>query len=265
MLKAIRFPVIAFICFISACQKDVQSVTSTGNDKITDESLQSLASLTPVVSSNHWYGQYLDQTSFDTSGNGPGGGGGVDPDITDHEFIGGGVAQLPDAPDLLFFSSFSFDMPSQYSLPGDSIIFEAIVKDTREKSYTDYDVMLQITGDQHSAGVHFVADNSYKSYNGYSLGSKSFTNLSPLAHYFGDFETIKLTTKQGQTGVYINNKLVYHFKYNAADRIGRIKTISIIGKGYITVDNVKLTNSVTNKKLMVENFNTTGESHAVFY
>ena len=265
MLKAIRFPVIiALICFVSACQKDVQSATSTGNDKITDESLKSLSALTPVVSSNHWIGEYLNQTALDTSGNNPGPAG-VDPDISDHEFIVGGVARLPGASDILFFSSFSFDMPSEYNLPGDSIIFEAIVKNTREESYTDYDVMLQITGDQHSAGVHFVADNSYKSYNGYSVGSKSFNNLTPLVHYFGDFETIKLSTKQGQTGVYINNKLVYHFKYNAADRIGRIKTISIIGKGYITVDNVKLTNSVTNKKLMLENFNTTGESHGVFY
>ena len=245
------------------CQKDDVQLTNTSNES-SSETLQSLSDAKGVVSTNHWYGFYANKTPLDTSSQFPG----DDPDISDvydFDMIHDGVAKLPTIGGWLFFSTISFDIPAQYSLPGDSILFEAVVKNPKDGIQTDWDVCLQITGDQHSADVHFVADSAYQAYTHYGVGSKNVSNNKALVHYFSAFETVKLATQKGQTGVYINNKLVYNFKYNVANRIGKIKTITISGKGYITVDNVKLTNSITKKKLMQETFNTDGESHTVFY
>ena len=245
------------------CQKDDVQLTNTSGDA-SSETLQSLSDAKGVVSTNHWYGFYANKTPLDTSWDAPGG----DPDyndLPDTYFIHNGVATLPTGAPFIFFSTISFDIPAQYNLPGDSILFEAIVKNPKDGIETDWDVSLQMIGDQHSADVHFVADSAYQVYTHYGVGSKNVSNNRALVHYFSDFETVKLATKKGQTGVYINNILVYNFKYNVADRIGKIKTITISGKGYVVVDNVKLTNSITKKKLMLETFNTDGESHAVFY
>ena len=248
---------------VMGCQKDDVQLANT-NDESSSETIQSLSDAKGVVSTNHWYGFYVSKTPSDTTGMDPGG----DPDISDvsdRNMIHGGVAKLPMIDGFLFFSTISFDIPAQYSLPGDSILFEAIVKNPKDGVQTDWDVSLQIIGDQHSADVHFVADSAYQTYTHYGVGSKNIYNSKALVHHFSNFETLKLATKKGQTGVYINNKLVYSFIYNIADKIGKIKTITISGKGYVTVDNVKLTNSITKKKLMLETFNTEGESHTVFY
>ena len=50
----------------------------------------------------------------------------------------------------------------------------------------------------------------------------------------------------------------------AANRLGKIKTINVAGKGYGIVDNIRLLNSKNNKPILSEDFNGDGVSHTIF-
>lgn len=266
------------------CSKEVTADTTPASDEASAQQAE-LQNLNggKVVSSAHWYGTYLGVvTGGNPDGTPPDGDPDADPDstpsppaaagstsdqisVSDSNFIKNGVAELPTLPQLFTLSNISFDIPTNYSISGDSLIYEVVVKNPTTGSFYDYDVELQLTGSLHNAYLHFVADPAAQPYTSYSIGDAVYTNLSQLVNYFGDFKTIKLVLKKYGTAAYINNGLVYKFNYGTANSIGRLQTISIVGKGYAIVDNVKLTNSITNKKILSESFNVTGKSQTIFY
>ncbi len=252
------------LILLSSCQKTELATPGTAISTTSADKTAGIAALGKgTVSDAHWYGEYYNV--FDSQGNPiPFG----DPDVpyTDDQFITGGVATLPIPSGVSsYFSDVLFDIPSQYSIPGDSIIYEVVIKNTNPAGIADYDVVLTLVGENKSAEVHFVAHKENQSATSYTLGTITHTNLLQLVSDFSSFQTVKLGTKKGKTGVYVNNKLLYQFKYSAADKLGRISEIKVGGKGSAVVDNVKLTNSYTNKKLMLEDFNTEGQSHTIFY
>ncbi len=264
MFKKVSAVTLFAFVILAGCQKDVAPKANAGSDNLSTDKLAPEA-LTGkgVVSTNHWYGTYTDAVCSDPMGAcDPDGSG----DATDAGIIKNGVAQLPNPAGYNFsYGNISFDIPSQYNISGDSLTFVAVVENTIAYSLPDYDVILRIVGDKDTAAVHFVAAPSSQQSTEYYVGTARYTNLPSLVHYFGSFETVKLAQKKYQTGAYVNNKLVYKFAYRSLNSIGRVKTITVSGKGYPTVDNVQLMNSYTNKKLMTEAFNVDGQSHTVFY
>ncbi len=267
MTKPLLSLLTVVLFFLSSCQKTELAVPGTATSGATTaDKTAAIASLhTGTVSDAHWYGKYYNE--IDLQGNQlPGG----DPDMIelyDYQFISGGVATLPwESGMSSFFSSIYFSIPSQYNLPGDSIIYEVVVKNgSGSGGIAGYDVLLTLVGEKNTAQVHFVSDKAYQSSTAYTLGTLSHTNLPALVQSFSNFQTVKLVNKKGKTAVYLNNKLLSSFKYTAANNLGRINEIHVDGKGSAVVDNVKLTNSVTSKKLLLEDFNTEGQSHTIFY
>ncbi len=266
MLKN-SFALSAFIVIMfTNCQKEAISKTDMAETNLSEKKSapESLASKS-LVSDEHWYGNYDNSKYILPRENGEPGGDADHPDVEDVFLIKNGVAVLPSLGDYTFNSYVFFNIPPQYNISGDSLVFEAVVMNSKDNSFYDYDVALQITGEQYSAEVHFVADTAEQKNNKYYVGNAKRNNVPALVNYFGDFKTIKLGLKSDQTGVYVNGKLIYHFKYGADNRIGRVRTITVLGSGFVTVNSIKLSNSYTNKKIMTENFNYEGQSHTVFY
>ncbi len=257
---------------IAGCQKEAASDSFDNSELKTQNSGFENLSTGKTVSTAHWYGSYSDVIDVITDPDGDPDGnpdtGGPDANqitVSDSSFIKNGVAELPTLPYQFSYSNIAFDIPSNYNISGDSLIYEVVAKNPTVGSFYDYDVVLSLTGSLHSANLHFVADASAQQYTQYTIGNASYTNIPALVNYFSDFKTIKLVLKKNQTAAYVNNVLLFKFNYKALNQIGRLQTINVSGKGYVIVDNVKLTNSVTNKKILTEDFNTDGKSHTIFY
>ena len=262
MTKGLLFFSACALLMIAGCQK-TELAQLPSAEASTDRVAEALIAK-GTVSPDEWRGYYetlLDENGLEV---------GMDPDthIEDDVFIHSGTATLPDlrvSGYSSFFSAFAFNIPESSHISGDSILLEASVQNLRSNSINNYDVVLDIIGTQHSLQVHFVADATSVAATRYALGSITKSGLPSLVNYFGTFQTIKLGTKKGQTAVYVNNKLLYRFPYKADNKIGDIYQIRLSGKGVASFDYVKLTNSVTNKKRMQEDFNIEGQSHTIFY
>lgn len=250
---------------IVSCRKEAIETNTTSDNLFSEKTVSAESAVKPVVSSAHWYGYYK---YIPVTIPGEPGDPGDDPDIQvypDSYFIRNGVAQLPSGGGPAF-TYVAFDIPSSYTISGDSVIFQTVVQNAVSNGgYNDYDVILEIEGTQHYAELHFVADSSDQVSNRFVVGNAQYNNLPQLNHYFSSFQTIKWVMKKNGAAAYINNKLAYRFTYGTANRIGTIKTITVGGKGYAVINNVTLLNSYSNKKIMVENFDIDGQSHTVFY
>jgi len=187
------------------------------------------------------------------------------PVLPDSLIISNGVAQLPYLDRQFSYSYIYYNIPDQHVINGDSVTLEAKVQNPKATSFSDYDVILQLVGDQHTAEVHFVADAAYAQYTDYYVGDARYDGLSQLVYYFGAFRTVKLAQKKYYTAVYINDTEVYKFKYGAINSIGRLKKIAMGFKGYGSCTQVGLKNSFSRQLIMSEDFNTTGQSHVLYY
>ena len=254
MLKQLLTPPLLVIALFTSCKKDIRNQSSVlNNTNIDAEEISALGSSTGIIdTSSSWYGTY---TGYNTPY----------PIIPDDAIIKNGIAQLPYLDRQFSYSNIAYDVPPQYNISGDSITFEAKLKNPRATGFGNYDVVLQLTGEQHSAEVHFVADASYVQYTQYYVGKAKRTELSELVHYFGVFQTLKLAQKNYYTAVYINDSLVYKFKYGVKNSIGKLKTINIATKGYGTCTMAALRNSFNRKPIFSEDFSIDGKSNTVYY
>ncbi len=242
------------VIFLASCQKENTWQKAGLNNRNTnnDQSISTNALTGTVDKTNSWYGDY--EGLFNDY-----------PDVMDDYLIKNGVAQLPYLDRQFYFSKIIYDIPSNYNISGDSISFEARVKNTKASGFSDYDVILQVNGEQHRAAVHFVADKAYTAYTNYAVGDAQYSGLTELVHYFGSFQDVKLVQKNFTTAVYINNNLVYKFKYGAKNSIGKLTSINIAFKGYGSCTKTGIKNSYTKAPILSEDFNIDGESNVVYY
>ena len=210
-------------------------------------------SFTAADSTGLWYGSYAGYA-------------GPYPDVPESDFIQNGVAKLPYIDQEFSYTNVSFDIPPAYRISGDSIEFDAVAKNPIAfHSIADYDVVLQMVGEEHSAELHFVADSSAKVYDQFYVGDKRVSNRPELVHYFQNMSTIRLILQKDVAKVYVDGVQLGKLEYGAANRIGKLKTINVAGKGFVVVNKVQLLNSYTNQPVLLENFNTDGHSHTIFY
>lgn len=254
MLKRILIFSCVAVTFLAACQKDLKTeTTAINNREIADDDFAFSGAATGVAdSTSEWLGTYSGYFK-------------PYPIVPDDDLIYNGVAQLPYLDRQFSFSDISYIIPEKYPIYGDSISFEAKLKNPKSSGFGDYDVVVRLIGDEHSVEVHFVADDDYVQYTEYTVGNRSNTKLAELVHLFGTFQTMKLAQKNYYSAVYINNNLVYKFKYGSKNAIGRLKSISIAFKGYGSCTKVGLKNSHTSSPLMLEEFNVQGKSNTLFY
>ena len=166
--------------FFAGCRKDVVTNTTSVNDEsqATNFSYGGL-NTNKTVSNAHWYGSYLGVSGLNPN---PAGDPIVGTNETsvyvgDSDFIKNGVAELPHFSRGFSFSNISFDIPSDYNISGDSVIYKVVVKNPMSGSFYDYDVVIQLYGDQHMAELHFVADASAQQYAQYYVGNAKISNL----------------------------------------------------------------------------------------
>ncbi|TKK67506.1 hypothetical protein FC093_14555 [Ilyomonas limi] len=253
MLNKLLLPSCWIIILFTSCQKDLSTKQTVANNMLAAADIQPLNALTGIIdTTNKWYGTY--SGLFEEY-----------PVIPDAYLIQNGVAQLPYLDRQFSYSYIYYDIPAQYNISGDSIALEAEVKNPRASSFSDYDVILQLIGEQHTAEVHFVADTEYASYTSYTIGDAQLTGLTELVHYFGTFRKLKLAQKKYYTAVYINNTEVYRFKYGKRNSIGRLKTIGIVFKGYGSCTGVGVRNSSNHNPILSDKFNTDGQSKVTYY
>lgn len=234
----------------ASCSKEVTSVTDDASGKSASEKIS--PQFTTADSMATWYGSYAGYF-------------GPYPLVAESDFIHDGVATDPYINQSFSFSNISLDIPSAYNISGDSIIFEVVAKNPVESGSYNYDIVLQVVGEEHSVELHFVSTSDSRQYDQYYVGNKRVYDIPQLVRNFEDFKTIRLAFRRNATAASINDHLVYGFKYGEANRIGRIKTINVAGKGIAYVDNIRLLNSENNKPILSEDFNGNGVSHTIFY
>ncbi len=235
---------------IASCSKEAVSVTSNVTDKPASGKIST--QFTAADSAATWYGSYAGYYGPYSL-------------VAESDFIHDGVATDPYIDQPFSFSNVSLDIPPAYNISGDSIIFEVVAKNPVESGSYNYDIVLQIAGEEHSAELHFVSTANSRQYDQYYVGNKFVTNIPELVRSFENFKTIRLAFRNNATAASINDNPVYGFKYGEANRIGRIKTINVAGKGIAFVDNIRLLNSKNNKPVLSEDFNGNGVSHTIFY
>ena len=237
--------------FLVSCQKDLKSnnaVLNTGS-QLSDESSAGMV----VDTTGHWVGSYAGSFGY------------TYPTIPDSLLIKDGIARDPQINLPFEFSNVSYEIPAQYNLSGDSITFEAKVKNTTDLGQYGYDIALQLFGEQHNAEVFFVGVQSGLSYSHYFVGDLRYNGLQPLVHYFDHFETIRLVMKNNSTAVYLDSTELYRFKYGTENSVGRLQKINVAFKGLGEVTKVGVRNSYGRRAILSEDFAFDGQSHVVYY
>jgi len=243
---------LAFFSFFAlfSCKKEF-----TDNSKISvvrSESNQS--AITEGDCERRWIGLYANGLQPNDS-------------INQNEFIKGGIAQLPAVNWYNYHTGIYYNLPLCHTLAGDSIRFEASVKnpDNGAGSVFSYEIALQIYGTKSYAEVYFVGSTVHQSYDHIWVGNYQIAGLPELVHYFGEYETLAVEFKNNTLSIYRGGEFVKSIIYNVSDRIGKIKRIGYGFKGTGAIDWVKLYSSKSNNLLMSEDFNVDGQSSVVWY
>lgn len=252
--KALTYSCLAFM-LLSSCKKEITPKTQP---TIGDEQLRSYAAVSnfaaggTVDTAAHWYGSYA---GF----NGP------YADVPDSQLIKNGIAKVPRIGLPYLFSNVSLHIPAAHIISGDSLMFEAAVKNTYSTGFYNFDIVLQIVGSLHAAELHFVGDAGSQQYNQLYVGDARVANVPQLNLFFDSLKTVRFVLKDDEAKVYVDSQFIYKLNYGAANRIGTVNFINVAGKGIAIVNKVRLLNSYTRDRILLEDFNTNGKSNTLFF
>lgn len=209
---------------------------------------------TPGDCERRWFGLYANGLQPNDS-------------IIETKFIKDGSAKLPPVNWYNYHTGIYYDIPLCHSLHGDTVRFEASVKNPTGQSGSvfDYEVALQVYGSKNYGEVYFTGSASTQSYNHIWIGNYQISNLPELNHYFGDYETLSVEFKNDKLSIYRNGIFVKNVTYDASNKIGKIKRIGYGFKGTGSIDWVKLYSSKNDKLLMQEDFNVDGQANVIWY
>ena len=184
--------------------------------------------------------------------------------VEDATFINNGVAQLNSSPWSYFYTSISLHIPECRQFSADSTKFTVYLKNPSDQpgSVAPYDVSLWLYGSIDTGYVQFLAQ--YPELTALKVGNTGITNTTDLIHLFQDWTELTLEAKNKKLSVYMNGALIQQIAYSGAE-IGFLQQIQIGLKGAGSVDWVKLYNSNTNKQIMQEDFNVSGQSTIQWY
>ncbi len=231
------------------------------------ESKASDNALVSVVPIAKWKGAFISQNSLPPSAS-----------VSDKIFIKEGYARIYKDPSQIdaqnyYGTAFRLIIPAGLKIKGDSINFEAGVKNPSDASffspYHGRDVMLYIRGESNEALINNVVTNDInataKKRAAIKLGQTVRNRLPQLQYNFEDYGTLILQTFNRGVVAYRNNEYLAGLAYANEPLIGRLKEIGIVFKGSGYVDYIKIYNSVNGDLLLSEDFNTDGESTVVIY
>lgn len=256
MLKKSSFIIVLTIFIVTGCNKETESNAIPSSNSLNINAM-------PLVGKDTlgtWFG------TFYLSDNG-------DPDqppdtISESVLIKNGLASVPFNKSNIT-TSIGYYLPSDQNLAGDSIAFEAAVKDD-----SDF-VLLDVMGTQSTASVKYV-----KGPNNTGTITLGVGNIIQSAQVnaidFTSYKSLSIILKENRAYCYISKKLLLSLNYTGGTRIGRIKTLSIGSNEYSVFnffpynfnsacDYVKIYNSYSKRILMREDFNIDGRSNTIFY
>ena len=249
---------LAILClFLFSCKKETSfnNAVSAGDNASASEAAQI-----------KWKGAFLSNGKTPLSS------------IPDKLFIKNGYARIYKESVKLneqnFYSTkFRLVLPDDLNIKGDSINFEAGIKNPLNSSYFDAfhgrDVTLYIKGETNEASITNVATSDINPDGGERAGIKlgqSFKNPLPQLQYnFEDYGTLILQTFNGGVVAYRNDTYLSGLAYEEEPLVGRLKEIGIIFKGSGYIDYIKVYNSVNGELLLSEDFNTDRKSNVIIY
>jgi len=198
--------------------------------------------------------------------------------IPDKLFINNGYARIyKDSVKIskhnYYSTRFRLVLPDSVKIKGDSINFEAGLKNAFNSSFYDAyygrDITLYIKGTSNEALINNVATSEINpdvvKRAGLKIGHTIRNNLPQLQHNFEDYDTLILQTFNRGVKAYRNNEFLAGLGYDKEPVVGRLKEIGVIFKGSGYIDYIKIYNSVNGKLLLSEDFNTDGQSTVILW
>lgn len=172
-----------------------------------------------------------------------------------------------------YTTKFWFTLPSGVNIKGDSINFEAGIKNPLNSSYFNAshgrDIKLYIKGETNTASITNVAtsdiDPAGLDRASISLGQVVKNNIAQLQHNTEDIDTLIMQTFNRGVVAYRNDEYLSGLAYNKEPVIGRLKEVGIEFRGSGYIDYIKIYNSVNGKLLVSEDFNTDGKSTIIIW
>jgi hypothetical protein len=172
-----------------------------------------------------------------------------------------------------YSTRFRLVLPDSVKIKGDSINFEAGLKNPFNSSFYDpyygRDITLYIKGTTNEALINNVATSDINpdavKRARIKIGQTIKNNLPQLQYNFEDYGTLILQTFNRGVVAYRNNEYLTGLAYEKEPLIGRLKEIGITFKGSGYIDYIKIYNSVNGKLLLSEDFNTDGQSTVIIW
>jgi len=248
---------ITFLMFVS-CKKDTASYRL--NSQSVDASLSAALQI-------RWQGAFISYNNLPPSFF-----------IPDKLFINNGYARIyKDSVKIskhnYYSTRFRLVLPDSVKIKGDSINFEAGLKNAFNSSFYDAyygrDITLYIKGTSNEALINNVATSEINpdvvKRAGLKIGHTIRNNLPQLQHNFEDYDTLILQTFNRGVKAYRNNEFLAGLGYDKEPVVGRLKEIGVIFKGSGYIDYIKIYNSVNGKLLLSEDFDTDGQSTVILW
>ncbi|HEX5150437.1 MAG TPA: hypothetical protein VFW07_03250 [Parafilimonas sp.] len=214
-----------------------------------------------------WHGKFISYNGFPASAF-----------IPDKLFIKNGYARIYNDSIKInkqnyYSTRFRLVLPDSIKIKGDSINFEAGLKNPFNSSFYDpyygRDITLYIKGSSNEAMITNVATSDINpdavKRARIKLGQTLKKNLPQLQYNFEDYGTLILQTFNRGVVAYRNNEYLSGLAYEKEPLVGRLKEIGIIFKGSGYIDYIKIYNSVNGKLLLSEDFNTDGQSTVIYW
>jgi hypothetical protein len=254
MKKLTNYILAIVFLFLCSCKKETSfnQAVSTGENALASEA-------TPIK----WQGAFLSYNGKPASSF-----------VPDKLFIKNGYARIyKDSVNLnkenYYSTRFRLVLPAFIKIKGDSINFEAGLKNPLNSSYYNAfygrDITLYIKGETNEASITNVATGDIDPEGAERAGIKfgqSFKNSLPqLQHNFEDYDTLILQTFNRGVVAYRNDTYLSGLGYEEEPVIGRLKEIGIVFKGSGYIDYIKVYNSANGKLLFSEDFNTDRQSN----
>jgi len=255
-MKKLHNSILAITCLLLfSCKKE----TINGSSQSSAENTSATVARTPT-----WQGKFISYNGLPPSYA-----------VADKDFIRNGYARIYD--DMVdiddenyYATKIRLVMPASLNITGDSLNFEAGVKNPSNSSffkpYYGRDVTLYLKGETNEAYINNTVTSDInpdaQKRAGIKLGQK-IRNIPGLQYNFEDYGVFILQTFNRGVVAYRNDEYLGGLGYEEEPVIGRLKEIGVIFKGSGYIDYIKVYNSVDGKLLMSEDFNTDGQSTIV--
>jgi hypothetical protein len=166
-----------------------------------------------------------------------------------------------------------YPVPACKSIDAGNVRLEARIRNTDTGTISSFPFATVGIGFEYGNNIlscNFSSDTLVLHFTYIRVGDHIQWNVPELIHYFEDYSTIAIETKNGMLNIYRDAVLLTSVKIPAGSGSYNIKSLDFVfqnqqGESGGTIDWVKLYNSQTGLQLMQEDFNTDGQGSVVWF